>query len=470
MTVHPPMLDPQIVTGTPSGSVARARAAFDSGRTRPLEWRRAQLDAIDQMLVEGETELLDAMATDLGKPAVEAFGADIGMVRTELKRARTRLGRWTKPRMLKLGVLDLPGTARVVPEPLGVVLVIAPWNYPVQLVVSPMISAIAAGNTVVAKPSELTPTVSRTLARLADRHLDREAVQVVEGGVETSTALLAERFDHIFFTGSGRVGRIVMEAAAANLTPVTLELGGKSPVIVDGSADIETAAHRIAWGKGYNAGQTCVAADHVLVHRAVADQLVALIRSKFDDFYGSSPETSPDLARIVDAAHVERIADLVRTSTDGDTSPRVSSDRRMAPLLVVDPPVDSPLLSEEIFGPVLPVLIVDDIDQAIAHVNANDKPLVLYVFAEDDDVIDRVVSATSSGAVCVNHTLLQAASPDIPFGGVGASGMGRYHGRYGFEQLSHMKPVLRKPTWFDLPALFPPYSDKKLKVLRRLVR
>jgi aldehyde dehydrogenase (NAD+) len=355
-------------------------------------------------------------------------------------------------------------------EPLGVALVIAPWNYPVHLLVLPMAAAIAAGNCVVGKPSELAPATSAALARLAASHLDPRAVAVVEGGATETQALLEERFDTIFYTGNAAVGRLVMEAAARHLTPVTLELGGKSPALVDAGADLEVAARRIAWGKFLNAGQTCVAPDYVLVHRAAEHELVDRLAAKIERFYGPDPRRSPDYARIVSDLHFDRLGALLSASSAhvavGGTSTR--AQRYVAPTLLTGVDRDDPVMQDEIFGPVLPVVGVDGIDDAVRFVAGRPKPLALYVFSRSQRTVERVLAATSSGSVGVNCTVQQLAVPGLPFGGVGASGMGAYHGRHGYETFSHRRSVLAKPARPDPPVLYPPYGRVARWVLKRM--
>ncbi len=453
------------------GVVDGLRHSFQSGRTRPIEWRERQLDGLLRVLDEGGDELVRAMQADFGKPEVEAFATDISFTVTEVKHIRKHLASWVKPKKAKLRLKDMPGKATVEPEPLGVALIIAPWNYPVQLLVAPMAAAFAAGNAVVAKPSEMVPETSRVLSEMLRANLDPEAVAVIEGGVDVSTKLLEQRFDHIFFTGSTSVGRIVARAAAEHLTPTVLELGGKSPAIVTPEADIDTTAHRIAWGKFLNAGQTCIAPDYVLVDRTRKDELVDALVGAIGEFYGDDPTTSADLTQIVNARHVSRIEGLLdghggTVVTGGTVNP---DTRKMAPTIIVDPEPDSALMQEEIFGPVLPIIAVDDVTEAIAFVNGRDKPLALYVFTEEADQAQVVIDRTSSGGVCVNHTLFHITPPTLPFGGVGASGRGSYHGKAGFDEFSHHKPVLAKPTKPDISLMYPPYTKLKSKVLKNLV-
>jgi len=449
----------------------RLRRTFDSGVTRPLAWRRAQLRQLQRMLGEREDEWLAALDADLRKPAAEGWTTDIGAINGEIESLHRNLGQWARARPihvpLRLGV----GKGRVVAEPLGVALVIAPWNYPIHLLVLPIACALAAGNAVVGKPSEMAPATSALMARLVPQYLDEGAVVIVEGGPEETTSLLAERWDHIFYTGNGRVGRIVMEAAAAHLTPVTLELGGKSPAIVDREADLRVAARRIVWGKFLNAGQTCLAPDYVLVHRDVEEALLAQLTKAVRDFYGADPQHSRDYARIVNDRHLQRLGALLR---DVDAARIVTggqmdaTDRYLAPTIVRDASWDEAMMADEIFGPILPVLAVADLDEAIESVNAHSKPLALYIFTSRPGAADRVIERTSSGGVCVNGTVFQIATPGLPFGGVGDSGMGAYHGKFGFDTFSHQKGVLDRATWFDPWFSYPPYTKLKDRILRRL--
>lgn len=452
--------------------VADLRATFRLGLTRPLEWRLAQLRQVERLLREGEGELLDALRADLGKPPAEAWATDIGFVAAEVRHMRRHLRRWLAPERAAVPLKLRPGRARILREPLGVVLVIAPWNHPVHLLLLPMAAALAAGNCVVGKPSEVTPTVSAALARLIPRYLDERAVAVVEGGAAETTALLEERFDHIFYTGNGRVGRIVTAAAARHLTPVTLELGGKSPAIVHRSADLASAARRIAWGKFVNAGQTCVAPDYVLVEEPVADRLVDELVGAIRRFYGDDPRTSPDYGRIVSDAHVARLRRLLDAGgyeevVCGGTVDE--AERYVAPTVLRGVSPEAAVMGEEIFGPILPVLTVRDLDEAVAFVNGREKPLALYVFATDEAAAERVVEHTSSGGVCVNATMLHLSVPSLPFGGVGESGTGAYHGRHNVECFSHRRAVFERPPRPDPAAAYPPYRRWKEAVLRRFL-
>ena len=447
------------------------RATFAEGTTKPLGWRVEQLKGLLRLVEESEDELLSALAADVGKPRLEGWSSDLAVTAAEVRYALSHLKRWARPQRVRVPLFAFPSRAHVHPEPLGVTLVIAPWNYPVQLLLVPMAAALAAGNCVVGKPSELAPATSAALARLVPRYLDPAAVAVVEGGVAESTALLAERWDHIFYTGNSAVGRVVARAAAEHLTPTTLELGGKSPVLVDGKADLDVAARRIAWGKWLNAGQSCVAPDHVLVTEDVAQELTERIITATIGFYGEDPAATPDYGRIVNDRHFRRLSDLV---DDGGHEvvhggQRRPDERYLAPTVVTNVADGAAVMAEEIFGPILPIVTVADVDEAIARVNEHEKPLALYAFTGSTATAARIIDRTSSGGVCLNGTVLQFVVPSLPFGGVGESGSGAYHGRAGFDTFSHRKPVLARAQRPDLPVAYPPFTSLKERLLRRLL-
>jgi len=453
----------------PAAILGRLRKTFASGRTRDIAWRRGQLEALRRLCVEGEPRIVAALEADFAKPAFETKVTETHALVWEIDHALAQLARWMRGRRASVPWALWPGAARLVPEPLGVALIIAPWNYPVQLLLSPLIGALAAGNCAVLKPSELTPRTADTLAELVPRYLDNDAIAVVTGGAEASTALLAERFDHIFFTGGARVGRVVMEAAAKHLTPVALELGGKSPCVIAADTDLTIAAERIVWGKFINAGQTCVAPDYVLVERARHDALLDALAATIARFFGPDPKTSPDLARIVTEKHAERLAGYLdggRIVTGGTVD---TASRYVAPTVLADVRIDAPVMREEIFGPILPVLAVDSIEEAIAFINAREKPLALYLFTGDATVRESVIGATSSGGVVVNDVVVHLGVPGLGFGGVGASGFGRYHGQAGFECFSNLKGVLSRTLWREPPLRTPPYTDEKLRWIDRLM-
>lgn len=447
------------------------RGGFRTGLTRPLEWRRQQLRALAEMLQVGASALTAAMAADMGKPAIEAWVTDIASVRRDVAAMATELRRWAAPTRVPVPWQLWPSRAEIVPEPLGAVLVIGPWNYPVRCLVLPLASALAAGNAVAAKPSELAPATGEELSRLASAYLDPAAVQVVQGGPDVAKQLLEQRWDHIFFTGGARVGRLVLEAAASHLTPVTLELGGKNPAIVDKSANIAEAARRIAWGKFLNAGQTCVAPDYVLVERVVQAELLQALKRQIEAFYGADPRFSPDFGRILNDVHVRRLGELLaatkaRTVAGGTCVPE---QRYVAPTVLTDVAWDDPLMEDEIFGPILPVLAYEDIEEVLEKVNAGEKPLALYLYARDAMVTKRVVAETSSGGVCINHNCVQLAVRGLPFGGVGGSGIGAYHGKAGFDTFCHNKAVLRRPVGTEVHLMYPPYGRLKQWLLRKVV-
>ncbi|CAL9283618.1 aldehyde dehydrogenase family protein [Streptomyces sp. SudanB91_2054] len=430
----------------PADVVARLRATFRTGRTKPVEWRTGQLRRLRALLTENGSDLEAALHADLGKSAAEAQRTEIGFTVREIDHTLDHLADWLRPEPAPVPAhLGADATAWTQYDPLGVVLVIAPWNYPAQLLLAPVVGALAAGNAVVAKPSELAPATSAALARLLPRYLDTDAVAVVEGGVPETTALLAERFDHIFYTGNGTVGRIVMRAAAEHLSPVTLELGGKSPAFVDRDADLDTVAARLVAGKFLNAGQTCVAPDYVLTDPETAAALEPALVRAVEAQYGTDPARSTEYARIVNERHFDRLTGLLDSGrvVVGGGSDR--SRKYLAPTVLADVAPDAPVMREEIFGPILPIVTVPGLDEAIDFVNDRDKPLALYVFSESDGTRERFAAETSSGGLGHGLPLAHLTVSDLPFGGVGESGMGNYHGRYSIETFSHRKAVLKKP-------------------------
>ncbi|MEU8979306.1 aldehyde dehydrogenase family protein [Streptomyces sp. NPDC048309] len=430
----------------PADVVSRLRATFRSGRTKPVEWRTRQLRRLREMLTEHGEDLAAALHADLGKSSTEAFRTEIDFTVREIDHALEHLDGWLRPESAPVPAhLGDDASAWTQYDPLGVVLVIAPWNYPLQLLLTPLLGALAAGNAVVAKPSELAPATSDVVARLLPRYLDTEAVAVVEGGIPETTALLAERFDHIFYTGNGTVGRIVMRAAAEHLTPVALELGGKSPAFVDRDADLAVVADRLARGKFLNAGQTCVAPDYVLTDPETARALEPELAQAVEALFGTEPRRSAEFGRIVNERHFDRLSSLLdsgRTVTGGDSD---RATKYIAPTVLADVDPKAPVMREEIFGPILPIVTVADLDEAIGFINDPDKPLALYVFTESDTTRERIAAETSSGGLGFGLPLAHLTVSDLPFGGVGESGMGSYHGRYSIETFSHRKAVLEKP-------------------------
>ncbi|MGW2490856.1 aldehyde dehydrogenase family protein [Streptomyces sp. NPDC001606] len=430
----------------PADVVARLRATFATGRTKPVEWRTEQLRRLRAMLTEGGADLAAALHTDLGKSSTEAYRTEIDFTIREIDHTLEHLAEWLRPEPAPVPAhLGADATAWTQYDPLGVVLVIAPWNYPAQLLLAPLVGALASGNAVVAKPSELAPATSAALAELIPAYLDTDAVAVVEGGVPETTALLAERFDHIFYTGNGTVGRIVMRAAAEHLTPVTLELGGKSPVFVDRGTDLDAVADRLARGKFLNAGQTCVAPDYVLTDPVTAPALEAALVRAVETLYGTDPQNSPEYGRIINERHFDRLTALLDSGRIAVGGASERSAKYIAPTVLADVDPKAPVMQEEIFGPILPIVTVAGLDEAIAFINDRDKPLALYVFSESDETRARIAAETSSGGLGHGLPLAHLTVSDLPFGGVGESGMGNYHGRYSIETFSHRKAVLAKP-------------------------
>ncbi|MEU5599856.1 aldehyde dehydrogenase family protein [Streptomyces sp. NPDC020298] len=426
--------------------VGRLRATFNTGVTRPLDWRVDQLQRLRALLVENEQELLDALWADLRKNAAEAKMQEIDFTVADIDEALANLESWLEPRPVEVPAHFGPTTtAYTTYDPLGVVLVIAPWNFPLHLLIDPIIGALAAGNTVVAKPSEMSVHTSAVASRLLRQYFDADVLTVVEGGAEETTALLAQRFDQIFYTGNGTVGRIVMAAAAKNLTPVTLELGGKSPVFVAPDADVDETAKRLVGAKFGNAGQQCIAPDYVLADPATAAALVPALRAAVDAQFGTSPQTSAGFGRIINERHFDRLTRLLDSGRAAVGGQHDRDDLFIAPTVLTDVDPASPIMQEEIFGPILPVVEVEDLDAAIAFINERDKPLALYAFTTSEDIKSRLVKETSSGGVAWGQPVIQLLMPGLPFGGVGESGMGRYHGRYSLETFSHLKAVADVP-------------------------
>ncbi|MGW5101193.1 aldehyde dehydrogenase family protein [Streptomyces sp. NPDC004100] len=433
-------------TEQPADTVARLRDTFRTGRTKSVEWRTGQLRRLRAMLTEHGDDLAAALHADLGKSATEAYRTEIDFTVREIDHTLEHLEEWLRPEPAPVpAYLGADATAWTQYDPLGVVLVIAPWNYPAQLLLAPMVGALASGNAVVAKPSELAPATSAALAELIPAYLDTDAVAVVEGGIPETTALLAERFDHIFYTGNGTVGRVVMRAAAEHLTPVTLELGGKSPAFVDRDTDLDVVADRLVRGKFLNAGQTCVAPDYVLTDPETAPALEAALVRAVEGVYGTDPAASPEYGRIVNERHFDRLSGLLDSGrvVVGGVSDR--KDKYIAPTVLADVAPEAPVMREEIFGPILPIVTVPDLDAAVDFINDRDKPLALYVFSDSGTTRARIAAETSSGGLGHGLPLAHLTISDLPFGGVGESGMGNYHGRYSLDTFSHRKAVLSKP-------------------------
>lgn len=449
-------------------TVSNQRLFFNKHQTKKLSFRIEQLKLLQQAILDNEAAITKALNADLNKPELESYVTEIGSCLEEIKYALKHIRSWVKPKKVRTPLPYLPASSKVYSEPLGVVLIIGAWNYPLQLIISPLIGAIAAGNCAIIKPSEIAVNTSTLLAEIIPKYFDSSFISVVEGGKEVTQQLLEEKFDHIFFTGSTQVGKIIMSAAAKQLTPVTLELGGKSPCIVDGNTHLEYTARRIVWGKFLNAGQTCVAPDYLLVDRKIKKDLLEHLKQIIQEFYGTTPETSPDYARIINQHHFQRLCELLKTGeivVGGDTNP---SDYYIAPTVIDGVSPEEGVMQEEIFGPILPVIEYTNLSEAIAFVNAKPKPLALYFFSNNKQHQNQVLQETASGGACINDTIVQIAFPGLPFGGVGDSGIGRYHGKTSFETFSHQRSVLHKSFWVDLKLRYAPYKGK-LKFLKWLI-
>ncbi len=437
--------------------VKKQDSFFRSGATLSQEFRREQLEKLAKALTECYEPLCKALWTDLHKSEPEAVLTELSIVEGEIKNHLRHLKRWMQPEKYSTPLKMMPSRSMVLSEPLGRALIIAPWNYPVQLLLNPLVGAISAGCTALLKPSPYVPTVSRVLGQMIAENFDEEYIAVVQGNREVNQALLEHRHDIIFFTGSPSLGKVVMAAAAKHLTPVVLELGGKSPCIVDKDADVELAARRIAWGKTLNAGQTCIAPDYLLIHRDLQDRFIAAFRHEIKRLHGEDVRQSPHFVRMVSDAAFERVAGYMKCGRVVSGGRLVKEERFIEPTLLADVDVQSPVMQEEIFGPVLPMLPFDERDEVVRFITKREKPLALYYFGGKEGA-DYVLRHTSAGGSCVNDTIMHIANENLPFGGVGNSGMGSYHGKGSFDAFSHRRSVVISPTWIDLPFRYMPYK------------
>lgn len=439
-----------------------SKAFFNTQQTKDISFRKDQLKKLSKAIKSYESDILEALYTDLGKNKVEAYATEIGITLKSIKNARKELKNWTKTKNVDTPLYLFPTKSYIKKEPYGTVLIIAPFNYPLQLVFEPLIGAIAAGNTAIIKPSELTPNVARVIKRLINETFDANYIEVIEGGIEETQTLIHLPFDYVFFTGSENVGKIVYQAASENLVPVTLEMGGKSPVIVDETANIKVASERICFGKFTNAGQTCVAPDYILVHESVKDDLITALSKTLREFYGQNIQQSPDYGRIVNLKHYHRLTSLLNSAQMNIVFGGHSDEdeRYIEPTLLDHVTSDSAIMQEEIFGPILPILTYQSLDEAIAFIHQRPKPLSLYLFSEDENATQRVINELSFGGGAINDTLMHLANPKLPFGGVGASGMGRYHGKYSFDTFTHEKSYIFKSTRLESGVHLPPYKGK----------
>lgn len=452
-----------------SRTVADMRRYYKSGETRSVSFRIEQLRKLKSMIRSHEEEIIHALYNDLKKPPFESYASEIGIMYVEIEHAIRHVKSWSRPRRVTTPIIHFLSTSRIYQEPYGVALIMGPWNYPFHLLIAPLAGAMAAGNCVLIKPSELAVDMSKTLSLLIAKYFRPDYICAVEGDVEVSRQVLAEKFDYIFYTGSSAVGRFVMEAASRNLTPVTLELGGKSPCIVDKDARLDYAVKRIAWGKFFNAGQTCVAPDYCLVHSAIKDVFLEKMKKTIQDFYGDDPMQSVDYARIVNERHFQRLTRLLSDGniiTGGKTDP---TNLYIAPTLIDQVSLQDNIMQEEIFGPLFPIMTFDELDQAINIVISLPRPLALYYFSNNVQNQQKILIKTSSGGGCINDTISQIGSQTLPFGGIGDSGMGAYHGQTSFDTFSHSKGIMTRSNLVDMPLRYPPYGNR-VTLLKRLFR
>lgn len=448
-----------------SHSVQLQKQAIRSGKLRRHEDRVRVLRQIRKLVQDNESALLEALYADFGKPETEAYSSEILFTYNDIDHHIKHLRSWMRPKRVGTSLFNQPGSSYIYSEPFGSVLVIAPWNYPFQLLIAPAVAAISAGNAVILKPSEMTPHTESLIATIFNQAFDEDIIKVVTGAKETTEALIDARPDYIFFTGSTQVGSLIMQRAAKYLIPVTLELGGKSPCIVHEDASMKVAVSRIVWGKCMNAGQTCIAPDYILIHENKLEEFVSLFKETIESRYGQDILSNADYAQIVNDHHYNRLISLLEGDIiyGGHIDPNT---RRISPTLVLNPSSDLTLMQDEIFGPILPIITYKEIDEAISFIQSGNKPLALYLFSSSERNKERVLTETSSGGVCINDTVMHIVSNELPFGGVGSSGMGSYHGKFGFDTFSHKKSVLRKATWIDPSVRYPPYKLKWRKLER----
>ncbi|WP_339705272.1 aldehyde dehydrogenase [uncultured Kriegella sp.] len=450
--------------------VKTQRNFFQTQKTKEPSFRKAALKRLMQEIIKREDDICGAIFADFKKPKFETLAAETQFVLAELKHAIKKCNSWVRPQRIPSSLMNWPSTDFIYKEPYGTVLIIAPWNYPFQLAIAPLIGAIVAGNTAVVKPSEVTPNTANIISEIIKAVFEPEYVSVVKGGIETSQKLLAEKWDYIFFTGSTRVGQIIYESAAKNLTPVTLELGGKNPCIVDQTANMGTAAKRIVWGKFLNAGQTCIASDYILVHKSVKTKLIEALKKSINHFFGENIEQSSDYARIVNEKHYSGLKTMLIGESilfGGNTN---DTDNFLSPTLVDEPSLDSKLMEGEIFGPILPIISYEDEMDIHKHIMNYGKPLATYVFSKRKSFQEKIIETYSFGGGAVNDTVIQITNKRLPFGGVGNSGLGAYHGKSSFDLFSHHKSIIKKANWLDIPLRYPPYTipTKFVKKIKNL--
>ncbi|SYX84154.1 aldehyde dehydrogenase [Paenibacillus alvei] len=452
--------------------LAEHKEFFQQGSTSTVQFRLEQLRKLKESIKRNEDRITQALYQDLGKSEYEAYSTEIGFILDSIKNTMKQVKKWMKPQKVKTPVALWPSRSRIIKEPYGTVLIIGPYNYPFQLLIEPLIGAIAAGNCAVLKPSEHTPHTTRVIHEMINEIFDKRYVRVIEGEKEATSALIHAPFDYIFFTGSVQVGKIVMEAAAKNLVPVTLELGGKSPVIVDKTANLDLAAKRIVWGKFLNTGQTCIAPDYMLVHSEIKDALISKMKDVIVNYYGENPIDSKDYGRIVNERQFDRLTLILEKDRDNVIVGGKTNKEKLyiEPTLLEAASWSDAVMLDEIFGPLLPIMEYDQLDRAIHTINERPKPLALYLFTEDKKCEEEVLRRISFGGGCVNDTILHIANSHLPFGGVGNSGIGAYHGKYSFDLFSHHKSIMKKSTKIDTSFILPPYNEKKLRLVKKFLR
>lgn len=444
---------------------------YESQKTRDLDFRISQLKKLQEGIGKYESKICEALYKDLGKGEFEAYATEIGFTLSSVRNTIKNLKKWAKPKSVKTPVYLFPSKSYIMSEPYGTVLVIGPYNYPFQLLIEPLIGAMAAGNCVVLKPSENVPNVSAIITEMISSIFEKEYIRCIEGGVETNTSLTNGKFDYIFFTGSVSVGKIIMEAAARNLIPVTLELGGKSPVIVDESANLKIAAQRIIWGKTINAGQTCVAPDYILVHKSVKEELIKELKNSIQNFYGTDILNNKDFGRIVNEKHMNRLKAILEKDKENIIyGGKINENEKfIEPTLIEISSWEAASMSEELFGPILPIMTYSNLNNAINLIKKLPKPLALYLFTTNKKTEEKVLREISSGGACINDTITHLVNPLMPFGGVGNSGIGAYHGEYSFSTFSHQKSIVSKSNKINLTMLFPPFNKKNLNIIKRFM-
>jgi acyl-CoA reductase-like NAD-dependent aldehyde dehydrogenase len=446
------------------------KAYFQSGETKKIKFKQQMLDKLFDAIKKFEPQIKDALYKDLRKSEFESIASEISGALEEIAFIRKKVRKWSKARRVPVAMTNHPASGRIYPEPYGSVLIFSAWNYPFLLMITPLAGAIAAGNCAVLKPAEQAPATAKVITDIIETTFDPDYITIFHGGQETAEALLTEKFDYIFFTGSSCIGKKVMKAASEHLTPVTLELGGKSPCIVDFDAKLDLAAKRIVWGKFLNAGQTCVAPDYLFVHQNVKDKLMIKMREYIRKFYGDNPQESPNYPRIINEKHFERLSSLLEKGRLVCGGEKDSADKYIAPTIIDQILPEDPIMQDEIFGPILPVMEFETIFEVIEFINARQKPLAMYYFSKGRKDVDTILKRTSAGGMCINETVTHLINPCMPFGGVGNSGMGAYHGKYSFDTFTHYKPVMTKSNLIDFPVRYPPFSTLKMKMLKFLTK